>query len=58
MASAIKASAIRYDPLGNPSLHKAGGRIDALSAAVIAAGLAEQLGDSVYAEAPAFVTVG
>ena len=58
MASAIKASTIRFDPLGNPSLHKAGGRIDALSAAVIAAGLAEQLGDSVYAEAPAFVTVG
>ena len=58
MASAIKASAIRFDPLGNPSLHKTGGRIDVLSAAVIAAGLAETLGASAYSEAPSFVTVG
>ena len=58
MASAIKASAIRFDVLGNPSLHKAGGRIDALSAAVIASGLSVSLGASAYAEAPSFVTVG
>ena len=43
MASAIKESSIRRDPLGNPSLLKAraNGRIDALSAGVIAVGLAE-----------------
>ena len=43
MASAISESAIDYDALGNPRLDKgrARGRIDALSAAVIAAGLAE-----------------
>ena len=41
MASAIAESAIDYDALGNPRLDKgrARGRIDALSAAVIAAGL-------------------
>ena len=43
MASAISESAIDYDALGNPRLDKgrARGRIDALSAAVIGAGLAE-----------------
>lgn len=43
MASAISESAIDFDALGNPRLDKgrARGRIDALSAAVIAAGLAE-----------------
>ena len=45
MASAIMESEIRRDPGGNPALHKARlhGRIDALSAAVIAAGLAERV---------------
>ena len=44
MASAIKESAIYRDRLGNPALHKARtrGRIDALSAGVIAVGLAER----------------
>ena len=44
MASAIKESSVRYDGSGNPALEKARsrGRIDALSAAVIAAGLAER----------------
>lgn len=48
MASAIRDSAIRYDGTGNPALDKgrAKGRIDALSAAVIAAGLAELYGAS------------
>ena len=43
MASAIRESAIYRDKLGNPALlrHRANGRIDALSAGVIAAGLAE-----------------
>ena len=43
MASAIAASVIRRDGSGNPALDKGSkkGRIDALSAAVIAAGLAE-----------------
>ena len=43
MASAIAESSIRYDATGNPALEKgrARARIDALSAAVIAAGLAE-----------------
>ena len=43
MASAIKESAIRRDAAGNPALdrHSKRGRIDALSAAVIASGLAE-----------------
>ena len=42
-ASAVAASSIRRDGNGNPALDKArtGGRIDLLSAAVIAAGLAE-----------------
>ena len=42
MASAISESAIDFDALGNPRLDKgrARGRIDALSAAVIACGLA------------------
>ena len=41
MASAIKSSSLRYDASGNPALAKASacGRIDALSAAVIACGL-------------------
>ena len=45
MASAVKNSVLRYDPLGNPALSKAASkaRIDVLSAAVIAAGLAEAL---------------
>ena len=44
MASAIRESSIRRDPLGNPALNKArvNGRIDALSAGVIAVGLAER----------------
>ena len=44
MASAIKESALRYDGAGNPALDKTRkqGRIDPLSASVIAAGLAEK----------------
>ena len=44
MASAIKESAVYRDKLGNPALlkHRAKGRIDALSAGVIAVGLAER----------------
>ena len=44
MVSAIVESVIRRDPLGNPALDKsrARGRIDPLSAFVIAAGLAER----------------
>ena len=44
MASAIRESAIYRDKLGNPALlkHRANGRIDALSAGVIAVGLAER----------------
>ena len=43
LASAIQESDIRFDPAGNPAIDKARklGRIDALQAAVIAAGLAE-----------------
>ena len=43
MRKAIADSSIRYDEAGNPALLKASekGRIDALSATVIAAGLAE-----------------
>ena len=43
LASAIKSSVVRRDASGNPALDQAAkaGRIDALSAAVIAAGLAE-----------------
>ena len=43
MASALRDSEIRYDGSGNPALEKGRqrGRIDACSAAVIAAGLAE-----------------
>ena len=43
MVSAIKESIIRRDPAGNPALdkHRQRGRIDALQAAVISAGLAE-----------------
>ena len=43
LASAIKSSVIRRDASGNPALDKGSslGRIDALSATVIAAGLAE-----------------
>ena len=46
MRSAITCSAIRYDNAGNPALEKGkgNGRIDALSAMVIAAGLAELYG--------------
>ena len=46
MRKAISDSAIRYDEAGNPALLKCGerGRIDALSAMVIAAGLAEIYG--------------
>ena len=42
LASAIRESSVRRDPGGNPALdkHRERGRIDALSAAVIAAGLA------------------
>ena len=45
LTSAIRDSEIRRDASGNPALGKArlNGRIDALSAAVIAAGLAERL---------------
>ena len=44
MASAIRESAIYRDKLGNPALmkHRANGRIDALSAGVIAVGLADR----------------
>ena len=44
MASAIQSSALRFDGAGNPALEKGkqNGRIDALSAAVIAAGLCER----------------
>ena len=44
MESAVSEAIIRRDPLGNPSLDKARkrGRIDAMSAFVIAAGLAER----------------
>ena len=47
LASAVANSGIRYDPNGNPALEKAkaSGRIDVLSAATIAAGLAEPLMD-------------
>lgn len=47
MTLAIASSAVTYDPRGNPALDKARkrGRIDALSAAVIAAGLAERMRD-------------
>lgn len=43
LEAAIASSVLRYDGAGNPALDKAGNhaRIDALSAAVIAAGLAE-----------------
>ena len=43
LASAIKSSVIRRDGAGNPALDQGSkaGRIDALQAAVIAAGLAE-----------------
>ena len=46
MRKAIQDSSIRYDEAGNPALLKASekGRIDALSATVIAAGLAEIYG--------------
>lgn len=42
LASAVRESAVRRDPAGNPALdkHRERGRIDALSAAVIATGLA------------------
>jgi len=45
MVQAIAASAVLRDPRGNPALDKSKsrGRIDALSAAVIAVGLAERL---------------
>ena len=42
MASAIASSSVVRDDLGNPALKRVGGRIDALSAAVIAAGLLEK----------------
>ena len=44
LPSAIRESAIRRDVLGNPSLHKmrTHGRVDVLSAGVIASGLAER----------------
>ena len=44
LASAIKESTLRYDGAGNPALDKgrSKGRIDPLSAGVIAAGLAEK----------------
>ena len=43
LRSAVANSSIRYDPAGNPALEKARqrGRIDLLSALVIASGLAE-----------------
>ena len=43
MASAIRESELRYDGVGNPALDKSRvkGRIDALQAGVIAAGLSE-----------------
>ena len=45
LRSAIAESSIRYDSAGNPALDKARarGRIDALPAAVIAAGLGEMV---------------
>ena len=44
LASAIKESTLRFDGAGNPALDKgrSKGRIDSLSAGVIAAGLAEK----------------
>ena len=47
IASAIKESKVDRDPRGNPALdkHRQRGRIDALQAAVIAAGLAELHGN-------------
>ena len=42
MASAIASSSVVRDDLDNPALKKVGGRIDALSAAVIEAGLMEK----------------
>lgn len=43
LASAVASSSLRFDPAGNPALDKAAsrGRIDALQAFVIAAGLCE-----------------
>ena len=45
LASAVAGSKLRYDGAGNPALDKQGGlnRIDSLSAAVIACGLAETM---------------
>ena len=47
LASAVAGSKLRYDGAGNPALDKQGGlnRIDSLSAAVIACGLAETIAD-------------
>ena len=42
MHSAIASSCIIRDDLGNPAIRRMSGRIDALSAAVIAAGLLEK----------------
>ena len=45
LASSVAGSKLRYDGAGNPALDKQGGlnRIDSLSAAVIACGLAETM---------------
>ena len=54
MAHAISESAIRRDGSGNPALERGRqrGRIDALSAAVIAAGLAERYRSKMKRTAP------
>ena len=62
MASAVAESVIRRDPLGNPSLDKQRrrGRIDAMSAFVIAAGLAERAraAERRAGSAPSVVSLG
>ena len=60
MVSAIKESSIRRDGAGNPALdkHRQRGRIDALQAAVIAAGLAELHGNKPKRTVPRLYIAG
>ena len=60
MVSAIKESSVRRDGAGNPALdkHRQRGRIDALSAAVIAAGLAELHGKKPKRTVPRLYVAG
>ena len=60
MASAIRESKIDRDPRGNPALdkHRKRGRIDALSSAVIAAGLAELHGTKPARTVPRLYVAG